>query len=498
MAGRIYGLETEYGCLMRLEDRLSDPDTISSRVKDWVFQESSLGIVDIHYRDRGEPPGNGGFLFNSGRIYIDMGHLEYTTPECSSVFDLVAFDKAGDRILLKALEGLGLRETVSFFKNNIDHHTGATFGCHENYLLSRKVSFGRVAIPTLLPFFVTRQIFAGAGRVGQYDDLFGYYDLEDDQEPVVFQISQRADHIVTEVYQWIQFSRAIINTRDEPLADPTRFRRLHLLVGDSNMSEYAAALKIGTTSLVLDLIERGIIPRRTHLMDPVRAIREISRDTSFRWIVELYDGRTISAVDLQRKYLRLAQKYLSGRNEESDWILRAWESVLDDLERDPMLLADRVDWVAKKWLLETFIASEGLSWDDPWIQSLDLEYHNLDEKKGLYYELEQRGAIRRAITEAQIDRAVRSPPQTTRAKARAVVVRALAETGIPYIINWDSIYVENGASLRMDDPLRTYEREASDFIERLGGLSLVWSKVLKNRRWRGTRMGTGEEGVDWT
>jgi len=256
---RIFGIETEYGCLPPKDRAMGTSDSIAARVKDFVFHRNRYGIIDVHYRDWEEPPGNGGFLFNAGRMYIDMGHLEYSTPECQSIFDLVAYDKGGERILQSALERLGLKGKAAFIKNNIDYVTGSTFGCHENYLLKRHVSFMKVVIPSLLPFLVTRQIFAGAGRIGVHKSRFIGY--EEDGEPMLgkvnFQISQRADHVVTEIYQWIQFSRAIINTRDEPLADHTKYRRLHLLVGDSNMSEYATALKVGTTSLVLDMIEEG-------------------------------------------------------------------------------------------------------------------------------------------------------------------------------------------------------------------------------------------------
>ena len=266
---------------------------VAARVRDYVFDVLELGLRDIHYRDWGEPPGNGGFLFNGGRLYIDMGHLEYATPECATLFDLVAYDKAIECIINNILTDTGL--PTAFFKNNIDHFTGATFGCHENFQVSRDVPFYRVVIPTLMPFFVTRQIYAGAGRVGAYDEMIEFGDFQDELgEQQNYQISQRADHIVTEIYEWIQFSRAIINTRDEPLSDYTKYRRLHLLVGDSNMSEYATALKVGTTALLLTAIEtfhemhgEKLPLPGFELADPVYAIRHISRDNTFTWRVEL-------------------------------------------------------------------------------------------------------------------------------------------------------------------------------------------------------------------
>ena len=467
MRDRIFGLETEYGCLAPERDGFVSPDNISVKVKDHIFFSDRLGIVDIHYRGRDEPPGNGGFLLNAGRVYIDMGHLEYATPECAGLWDIVAFDRAGDFILHRALQALGLGKEASFLKNNIDHYTGATFGCHENYLIRRNVPFSTVVIPALLPFLVTRQIFCGAGRVGSYDDSFYYYgrDVRDDadrEDPVTFQISQRADHIVTEIYQWIQFSRAIINTRDEPLADHSKYRRLHLLVGDSNMSEYATALKIGTTAMVLNLLEREIFPYDLGLGDPVWALKEISRDPTHKWILARQNGRTISAIDIQRVYLALAQRHLSGLDEESDWVLDAWERTLDDLESDPMQLSDRLDWVAKKWLLDAFRESENLTWNDPWLQSLDLEYHNIDPNRGLYFDLEQQGRMQRVLTDDQIERARLTPPIDTRAKARAALVKTLSENRMRYIVDWDSVYLENERHLSLRDPFCTYDEEAAE------------------------------------
>ena len=487
MEERIFGLETEYGCLIPDHEGFISPDAISVRVKDHIFHTERIGIVDIHYRGRDEPPGNGGFLFNSGRVYIDMGHMEYTTPECMGLFDVVAYDRAGDRILQRSLRALGLEKEAAFLRNNIDHFTGATFGCHENYLVRRTVPFATVVIPALLPFLVTRQIFCGAGRVGSYDDSFYYYGRDDQDEefredPVDFQISQRADHIVTEIYQWIQFSRAIINTRDEPLADHSKYRRLHLLVGDTNMSEYASALKVGTTALVLNLLERKIFPTDVDLGDPVWALKEISRDPTYTWLLERMNGRTISAIDVQRRYLALAERHLRGMDAESDWVLREWARTLDDLEQDPMRLVDRADWVAKKWLLETFMASEGVEWGDPWLQSLDLEYHNINPNQGLYFDLERRGMMERVLTEADIDRASIEPPQDTRARARSAVVQALAENRVRYIVDWDSVYLENEHHLSLRDPFLAYEEETAAFVEEIRNAPPFTLRPMRRRR----------------
>ena len=464
MEGRIYGIETEYGCLPPASDPFLSPDFVSIKAKDCVFYRDQLGLADTHYRGRDEPPGNGGFLFNGGRLYIDMGHVEYATPECTGLFDLVAADRAGERLVQRALDQLGLADSAAFFKNNIDHYTGATFGCHENYLVRREVPFSQVLLPTMLPFFVTRQIFAGAGRVGCHTDIFEYGSAED--EGVGFQLSQRADHIVTEIYQWIQFSRAIINTRDEPLADWGLYRRLHLLVGDSNMMEYATALKVGTTALVLQLLEEQerIICDDIKLLDPVQAIRDISRDMTYRWEVQLEDGRYTTATEIQRAYLDLAERYLRGRDEEGDWVLDEWRFVIDALEHDPGCLVDRVDWVAKKWLLEYFMREEGLDWQDTWIQSLDLEYHNLNATRSLYFDLYERGMVKRVVDDEQINQAITHPPADTRACARSRVMRALTDQKTRYQIDWDSICVGDDKFLSLDDPFLTYGREAEVFI----------------------------------
>src|SRR6266403_3039979 len=264
---RIVGLETEYGCLISEDQAQSQADAWPVKVKNYLFRKCQVGAIDLHYRDYEEPPGNGGFLLNGGRLYLAMGHIEYPTPECISLRDVVSFDHAGDRLLQSALESMGLADRVSFVKNNIDHHTGATFGCHENYLMKRGAQFTPQVLSALLSFLATRQIFSGAGRVGQANPLAFEFDHNRQDPPVHFQISQRADHIVNDIYQWVQFNRAIINARDEPLADYRRYRRLHLLLGDSNMSPFATALKIGTTACVLTLLEEGCLPEGVILHD---------------------------------------------------------------------------------------------------------------------------------------------------------------------------------------------------------------------------------------
>src|SRR5882757_2513380 len=273
---RVVGIETEYGCLVS-GDPLHGPDAWPARVKNHIFKKTKAGVLDQHYRDYEEPPGNGGFLLNGGRIYLDMGHLEYATPECRSVRDLVAYDIAGDTLVQAALDAMGVEDEVAFLKNNIDHHTGATFGCHENYLMRREAQFTPEILASLLGFLATRQIFTGSGRVGHANPLAFDFEIPDRPGNVPFQISQRADHIVNDIYQWVQFNRAIINARDEPLADYRKYRRLHLLIGDSNMSPLATALKVGTTHLVLTLLEEDRLPPDVALQDAVLSTRMVSR-----------------------------------------------------------------------------------------------------------------------------------------------------------------------------------------------------------------------------
>ena len=477
---RIMGIETEFGCMIQSQaiqtQRIKvSPEGVAARVRDYTFKNLELGIPDLHYRDWGEPPGNGGFLFNGGRLYIDMGHLEYATPECANLFDLIAYDKAIEHVITAILRETGIEAHVAFYKNNIDHYTGATFGCHENFQTRRDVPFYRIVIPTLLPFFVTRQIYAGAGRVGGYDDILefgdGQYTVDDF---LGYQISQRADHIVTEIYEWIQFSRAIINTRDEPLSDYTKYRRLHLLVGDTNMSEYAAALKIGTTALVLDAIERYYeihgeklpIPN-LDLTDPIAAIKHISRDKTFKWQVDLQNGRTISAIEIQREYLNFVQDVLTNPDEITEWILTEWDAVLNDLEADWTRLTTRLDWAAKKWFLDALVEEEQLTWDDPWLKSLDLEYHNIDPENSIFYSLQSEGCMRRVITDQQISHAITNAPRNTRARVRGYIMRNLKKQKMPCIVDWHHIYAGQTECFEMKEPLDTSIPQAQRWLKAL-------------------------------
>ena len=462
---RIVGVEIEYGCLVGGDQTAGSVDAWPGRVKTHVFKRMRAGALDLHYRDYEEPPGNGGFLLNGGRLYLDMGHLEYSSPECRTVRDAVAFELAGDLILQRALREMGIEDSVSFIKNNVDHHTGATFGCHENYLMRRDVQFNPALLGTLLSFLATRQIFTGAGRVGQASPLAFDFDPPRGAAPVDFQISQRADHIVNDIYQWVQFNRAIINARDEPLADYRKYRRLHLLIGDSNISPFACALKMGTTALVLTLIEEGRMPDDVILRDAVLATRQISHDGTGRGVVQLDDGSTRNALDIQHDFLTHAEHHMRGRDEETDWILETWRFTLEALATKPELLIGGVDWISKKWMLEQFREVENLEWNDPWMQSLDLEYHNINPLKGLFFNLTPPKAIGEFNDSVRRHEATHRAPADTRACGRGLAVGHFMHGREPYVINWDSISIENSAHLPMPDPFETYTEHVADLLK---------------------------------
>lgn len=462
---RIVGIETEYGCLVgEGQTRAAGAESWPVRIKNHLFKKLELGAIDLHYRDYEEPPGNGGFLLNGGRLYIDMGHLEYSSPECVSVRDIAAYDRAGERMIQRAVGELKAARQVSFIKNNIDHYTGATFGCHENYLMRRDPPFSAQAIRTLLAFLVTRQVFSGSGRVGQATPPMLEFETPRERESVDFQISQRADHIVNDIYQWVQFNRAIINARDEPLADFRKYRRLHLLIGDSNMSPFATALKTGTTALVLSLLEERKLPKNVILRDPVTAMRSISRKATGRGTVPLEDGRTRDALDIQYEFHDQANQHLRGTDPEVNWVLDSWRLTLDALSNRPESLIGGVDWISKKWLLERFLESEHLSWRDPWLQSIDLAYHDIDPAKGLFFRLRPMKRIAEFNTRAGEGEAFRIPPSDTRARGRGRAVAYFQRHETSYFINWDSISFEHQNHLPMPDPFDPYEERVAEFL----------------------------------
>ena len=492
MLNRIFGLETEYGLLIHDDRPDRSPTWFAHKIRDHLFHVQRRGVVDLHHRGHDEPPGNGGFLTNAGRIYLDMGHLEYASPECHALTDVVASDRAGDLLLQQAIEELGYGDQVSLIKNNIDHETDATFGSHENYLVSRRFPFSRRGMAPLVAFLVTRQVFTGSGRIGsaslqdtwiQMDRLIvprSVFGARQDGAPIPFQISQRADHIVNDFFEWVQQNRAIVNTRDEPLADPNQYRRIHLLLGDSNMAEYATALKLGTTGLVLQLIEEGHAPQDIEIDEPVEALQEISQDQERQWLVQLRSQKTISALDIQEEFLNCAVQHYQGQDEETDWVLEQWAAVLNDLHGDYTKLVGRVDWASKLWLLESFREAEQLEWSDPMLKSLDLEYHNLNPIKGLYYGLLEEGRVPRLTTDTLINLATVQAPKNTRAYGRSELVNYLLnsrpideETDVstaeglfpPYVINWSIFQVRGRLPFPMPDPFKTYVEDVRTHLQ---------------------------------
>jgi proteasome accessory factor A len=362
-------------------------------------------------------------LTNGARLYNDHGHPEYATPECRDLLDLVAHDRAGERILFQcAMERAKAGAAVTLYKNNTDFH-GASYGCHEGYLTRRDIPFQELQA-AMVPFLVTRQAIAGAGKVGVEPEAAG---------ACYFQLSQRADY-VTEIASVDTLARRpIFNTRDEAHADPRKYRRLHVIVGDANMSEVSTALKVGSTALTLKLLETGWRPRLA-LRDPVRAVKEISRDQRRQWLVEM-DGRpAMRATDIQRVYCEEAERELGGSAAGLDFALKEWRRTLDLLDCDPMSLSDRLDWVAKYQLLNAFREEEDLEWSDPMLQSLDLAYSDVDPEVGLYHGLEQDGHAVRLTDDAMVQRAMTEPPTDTRAAVRGALVDQFSEkiTGLSW------------------------------------------------------------------
>src|SRR5438093_553828 len=382
------------------------------------------------------------FLENGARLYLDTGfHPEYATPECDDITDLVIHDKAGERIVEdllhqaeKRLREDGISGNILLFKNNTDS-AGNSYGCHENYLVSRDVSFQRLA-EALIPFFVTRQIFAGAGKVLQTPRGFHYC------------LSQRAQHICQEISGATTSSRSIINTRDEPHADAERYRRLHVIVGDSNMSEVATYLKIGTTALVLDMIEDGFFDRDYSLQSPVQAIRDISHDPTLRQAIKLKDGRSVTALQVQIEYLEYTTRYVNSIDADaaSKDVLARWTDVMEKLESDPMQLDRELDWVIKRQWIESYMTRNRLSWRDPKISLMDLQYHDIRPDRGLYYKLVGRDMVDRITDDETIERAKHEPPQTTRARLRGDFIRQANLKGKDYRVDW--VY------LKLNDPER--------------------------------------------
>lgn len=409
-------------------------------------------------------------LPNGARFYNDHTHPEYSTPECNSLQDLVAQDRAGERILQQAANRRNQQlggPHVQLYKNNTDFH-GHSYGCHDNYLVSRQVPFEALA-SMMIPFLVSRQLVAGTGKVGIERQ-------EGEFAPGGFQISQRADYMETDLSVDTMHDRPILNTRDEPHADRERYRRLHLILGDANMSEYATALKVGTTKLVLDLLEEGVVLNYA-LENPVVAIKEISHDPDLKMVVRLQSGTSISGLDLQLAYCHAAKERLSGRDQETDWILREWEHVLSLLGGETLQLVGRIDWITKRWLLEAFVTEERIEWDNPWLASLDLEYHNIDPRRGLFLGLEADGKTTRVSHETAIQQAMEYGPARTRGGIRGHCVRRFPEQ--IHSVQWERVNFEHEGHVESLELGSLFEphvvQDLSRILEQASSLSEVWN-----------------------
>ena len=404
-------------------------------------------------------------LTNGARLYVDHAHPEYATPEVTNPRDAVLWEKAGEQVMLDAARRasqLPQGAPITLYKNNTDGK-GASYGAHENYLMRRSTSFSDI-VRHLTPFFVSRQVVCGAGRVG----------IGQDGRDHGFQLSQRADFFEVEVGLETTLKRPIINTRDEPHADPEKYRRLHVIIGDANLAEVSTLLKVGTTSLVLAMIEDRFIDRDLGVEGPVAALRAVSHDPTLRQLVTLHDGRTLTAVQLQMEYLELARKYVEDRygadaDAQTVEVLQRWESTLDRLERDPMSLAGELDWVAKLRLLEQYRSRDGLAWDDAKLALIDLQYSDLRPEKGLYHRLVAAGRIERILDDAAIEAAMHDPPSDTRAYFRGRCLEKYAADVAA--ASWDSVIFDLPGRDSLQrvptiDPLRGSRAHVGDLLDR--------------------------------
>jgi Pup amidohydrolase len=461
---RVMGTEVEYGIAvpgqpganaMLLSSQIVNAyggraDTPRSRRARWDFEEESplrdargfdLGsALGPEYLEAEDDAGLANVILTNGaRLYVDHAHPEYSTPEVTTPRDVVLWDKAGERVMAeasrRAVQAVPGQPPIQLYKNNTDNK-GASYGAHENYLMSRATPFAEI-VRHLTPFFVSRQVICGQGRVG----------IGQDGRGEGFQVSQRADFFEVEVGLETTLKRPIINTRDEPHADAERYRRLHVIIGDANLSEVSTYLKVGTTSLVLAMIEDRFLTVELSVEEPVTALRAVSHDPTLKHLIRLRSGRELTAVQLQMEYLEQAKKYVEDRfgsdvDAQTADVLARWESVLGRLEQDPMLCAEELDWVAKLRVLEGYRVRDGLGWGSPRLQLVDLQYSDVRPDKGLYARLLARGTMRRLLEEDEVTKAVESPPEDTRAFFRGECLRRYpAQVAAA---SWDSVIFDLG------------------------------------------------------
>jgi proteasome accessory factor A len=452
MQRRIFGIETEFGvtCTFHGQRRLS-PDEVARYLFRRVVSWGRSSNV---------------FLRNGSRLYLDVGsHPEYATAECDDLVQLVTHDKAGERILEDLLvdaerrladEGIG--GDIFLFKNNTDS-AGNSYGCHENYLVTRAGEFSRIA-DVLLPFLVTRQLICGAGKVLQTP------------RGAVYCLSQRAEHIWEGVSSATTRSRPIINTRDEPHADAERYRRLHVIVGDSNMAEATTLLKVGSANLVLEMIEDGVQFRDFSLDNPIRAIREISHDLTGRRLVRLAGGREASALDIQREYFSRAVEHVAKRSPDpvADRVIELWGRTLDAVEQQELSRIDReIDWAIKHRLVERYRNKHNLELSSPRIAQLDLAYHDIRRGRGIFDLLQRKDLVARVTDDGEIEAAKDTPPQTTRAKLRGDFIAAAQQAGRDFTVDWVHLKLNDQAqrTVLCKDPFRAVDERVERLIASL-------------------------------
>lgn len=486
----VMGIESEYGIAAAGPCGLNEMELSNAVVRAWRAHLAEQGIGGRSWDYTTETPlqDSRGFqverarahpsqltddetmanvvLPNGGRFYVDHAHPEYSGPECATARDAVCHDTAGDQLAWRAAElaGQALGVPIRLWKNNTDGK-GASYGTHENYLTPRSVNFHRY-VRHFTAHLVTRQVYTGNGRVG----------IGTDSEIAGFQLSQRADFFEKEVGLETTLRRPIINTRDEAHADVRRFRRLHVITGDANRSEFATWLKLGTARVVLQAIAEGRMDEAPELAEPVRAMHEISHDPSLQTRVELTDGRRLTAIEIQEILLESCTAV-----EDGEGIISAWARILSALDRDPLECAHELDWVAKLALLERYRSRDGLDWDHPKLALIDLQYSELDPNRSLYAALMAKGRMRRLTTEAEVTTAVEHPPTDTRAWFRGECVRRYG--GQVVAASWDSVMFDlqgerTYVRIPMDDPhlgtqsavgaLLADDPDASTLVERLG------------------------------
>jgi proteasome accessory factor PafA2 len=470
---KVLGTETEFGITVRGRPGYN-PVTASSlvvaayagpaRVR-WSYDEETPGRDARGFGSAGADFDTGmlnAVLPNGARFYVDHAHPEYSTPECFDALEGALHDKAGEVVLARAAAAaqtaLGPGERLLIYKNNSDGK-GNSFGAHENYLMARRVPFGDI-VAHLTAFLVTRQVFCGAGKVGS----------ENGRPAVPFQLSQRADFFEEEVGLETTLKRPIVNTRDEPHADPARYRRLHVIPGDANLSEKQVFLKLGSTALVLAALEAGVLGPPLLLEDPVPAMWRVSHDPGLRRTVRLKGGKSIAPLDLQREYLGrvAAHAATAGTGPVEARVLALWEETLDALERDPSSTAAYLDWAAKLRLMEEYRERDRLPWSHPKLRLLDLQYHDVAPERSLYRRLVEAGRMERLFGDEEIERATAEPPERTRAYFRGRCLARFSEAVVA--ANWDSLVLDVGeAALRrvpMMDPLRGGREQVAEIIDR--------------------------------